>query len=69
MGRVCVVPKNWNVIRATPFWGRRLESLTCFWANVYVYTYRSPFNPEVFAEASQIFFRDAHVLPKLFSYE
>jgi hypothetical protein len=34
-----------------------------------VYTYRSRFTPEGVAEASQIFLRDAHVLPKSLSYE
>jgi hypothetical protein len=34
-----------------------------------VHTYHSRFIPKGVAEASQIFFRDAHVLPKLFSYE
>jgi hypothetical protein len=33
-----------------------------------LYTYIHTF-PERIAEASQIFLRDAHVLPKLFSYE
>jgi hypothetical protein len=35
----------------------------------YIYTYRWRFIPETVAEASQIFLRDTHVLPKLFSYE
>jgi hypothetical protein len=35
----------------------------------YVHTYHSRFIPEMVAEASQIFFQDAHVLPKLLSYE
>jgi hypothetical protein len=35
----------------------------------YIHTYRSRFIPERLAEASQIFLRDAHVLPKLLSYE
>jgi hypothetical protein len=34
-----------------------------------VHTYHSRFIPEGVAEASQIFLRDSHVLPKLFSYE
>jgi hypothetical protein len=33
----------------------------------YIHTYHSRFIPEGVAEASQIL-RDAHVLPKLFSY-
>jgi hypothetical protein len=36
--------------------------------NMY-HTYHSRFIPEGVAEASQIFLRDAHVLPKLVSYE
>jgi hypothetical protein len=35
----------------------------------YIHTYHSRFIPEGVAEASQIFLRDAHVLPQLFSYE
>jgi hypothetical protein len=35
----------------------------------YMHTYHLHFTPEGVAEASQIFLRDAHVLPKLFSYE
>jgi hypothetical protein len=31
----------------------------------YIHTYRSRFIPEGVAEASQIFIRDTHVLPKL----
>jgi hypothetical protein len=34
-----------------------------------VHTYHSHFIPEGVAEAFQIFFRNAHVLPKLISYE
>jgi hypothetical protein len=37
--------------------------------STYVHTYHSRFIPKGIAEASQIFLRDAHVLPKLFSYE
>jgi hypothetical protein len=43
----------------------RLEYLYSF----NVHTYRSRLIPEEVAEASQIFPRDAHVLPKLLSYE
>jgi hypothetical protein len=35
----------------------------------YIHTYQSRFIPEGIAEASQIFLRDTHVLPKLFSYK
>jgi hypothetical protein len=35
----------------------------------YILTYHSRFIPEGVAEVSQIFLRDTHVLPKLFSYE
>jgi hypothetical protein len=35
----------------------------------YIHTYHSRFIPEGVAEAFQIFFRVAHVLPKLVSYE
>jgi hypothetical protein len=35
----------------------------------YIHIYHSRFIPEGVAEASQIFLRDAHVLPKLFGYE
>jgi hypothetical protein len=34
-----------------------------------MHIYHSLFIPEGVAEASQIFLRDAHVLPKLLSYE
>jgi hypothetical protein len=34
-----------------------------------IHTYHSRFIPERVAEASQIFLRDAHVLPKLLSYK
>jgi hypothetical protein len=34
----------------------------------HIHTYRSRFIPEGLAEASQIFLRDAHFLPKLLSY-
>jgi hypothetical protein len=34
-----------------------------------IHTYHSRFIPKEVAEASQIFLRDAHVLPKLLSYE
>jgi hypothetical protein len=34
-----------------------------------IHTYHSRFIPEAVAEASQIFRRGTHVLPKLFSYE
>jgi hypothetical protein len=41
--------------------------------NTYVrtYTYVIPFKlyPERVTEASQVFLRDAHILPKLFSYK
>jgi hypothetical protein len=37
--------------------------------NLYIHTYRARFIPERVAEASQRVLRDAHVLPKLFSYE
>jgi hypothetical protein len=40
--------------------------LNCY---LYVHTYHSRFIPEGIADASQILLRDAHVLPKLFSYE
>jgi hypothetical protein len=37
---------------------------------IYIHTYHARFIPEGFAEASQIFLRDAHVLPKLvFEFE
>jgi hypothetical protein len=36
---------------------------------IILHTYYSRFIPEGVAEASQIFLRTAHVLPKLFSYE
>jgi hypothetical protein len=35
----------------------------------YIHTYHSRFIPKGVAEASQIFLRDTHVLPKLFNYE
>jgi hypothetical protein len=35
----------------------------------WLHTYHSRFIPEGVAEASQIFLRDTHGLPKLFSYE
>jgi hypothetical protein len=35
----------------------------------YIHTYHSRFITERIAEVSQIFLRDAHVLPKLLSYE
>jgi hypothetical protein len=38
-------------------------------SKLYIHTYRSRFIPEGAAEASQIFLRDAHVLPKLLTYE
>jgi hypothetical protein len=34
-----------------------------------IHTYHSRLIPEGVTEASQIFLRDAHVLPKLISYE
>jgi hypothetical protein len=34
-----------------------------------IHTFHLSFIPEGVAEASQIFLRGAHVLPKLFSYE
>jgi hypothetical protein len=37
--------------------------------HTYIHTYHSRFIPEGVAEASQIFFQDAHLAPKLFSYE
>jgi hypothetical protein len=37
--------------------------------NTYMHTYHSRFILEGVAEASQIFLREAHVLPKLLSYE
>jgi hypothetical protein len=37
--------------------------------NSYIHTYHSRFIPEGVAEASQTFLQNAHVLPKLFSYE
>jgi hypothetical protein len=37
--------------------------------HIYIHTYHSRFIPEGAAEAYQIFLRDAHVLPQLFSYE
>jgi hypothetical protein len=40
---------------------------TGLWDNIH--TYQSRFIPEGVAEASQIFLREAHVLPKLLSYE
>jgi hypothetical protein len=47
--------------------------LSCVWCaktlNIYIHTYHSRFFPEGVAEAFQIFLRDAHVLPKLLSYE
>jgi hypothetical protein len=36
---------------------------------VYIHTYHSRFISKGVTEASQIFFRDAHILPKLLSYE
>jgi hypothetical protein len=36
---------------------------------IHIHTYHSRFIPEGVAEASQIFLRDTHVLPKLVSYE
>jgi hypothetical protein len=36
---------------------------------LYIHTYHSSFIPEGVAKASQIFLRDVHVLPKLFSFE
>jgi hypothetical protein len=35
----------------------------------YIHTHHSSFIPEGVAKVSQIFLRDTHVLPKLFSYE
>jgi hypothetical protein len=40
-----------------------------FLCNTYIHTYHSRFIPEGVEEASQIFLREAHVLPKLLSYE
>jgi hypothetical protein len=40
-----------------------------FYQIKYIHTYHSRFIPEGVSEASQIYLRDAHVLPKLFSYE
>jgi hypothetical protein len=37
--------------------------------HTYIHTYHSRFIPDGVAEVPQIFLRDAHVLPKLFSYE
>jgi hypothetical protein len=36
---------------------------------LYIHTYHPRFIPEGVAEASQIFLRDTHVIPKLVSYE
>jgi hypothetical protein len=36
---------------------------------IHTYTYHSRFIPKWVAEVSQIFLGDAHVSPKLFSYE
>jgi hypothetical protein len=36
---------------------------------IIIHTYHSRFIPEGLAEASQMFFRDAHILTKLLSYE
>jgi hypothetical protein len=35
----------------------------------FIHTYRTRFIPEELAKASQVFLRDAHVFPKLLSYE
>jgi hypothetical protein len=47
-------------------------SVTVFMARLsiyrYIHTYYSRFIPDGAPEASQIFLRDAHVLPKIFSY-
>jgi hypothetical protein len=45
---------------------RKAISLSTY---IYIHTYHSQFTPEGAAEASQTFLRDAHVLPKLCSYE
>jgi hypothetical protein len=36
---------------------------------IHIHTYHSRFIPEGVVEVSQIFLRDTHVLPTLFSYE
>jgi hypothetical protein len=43
--------------------------IVIFLQNEKSHTYGSRFIPEEVAETSQIFLRDAHVLPKLLSYE
>jgi hypothetical protein len=48
---------------------RYLCNKKCVWFGKYIHTYHSHFIPEGVAEASQIFLRDAHVLPKLLSYD
>jgi hypothetical protein len=40
-----------------------------FLRQLHIHTYHSRFIPKGVAEASQIFLRDTHVLPKLVSYE
>jgi hypothetical protein len=49
--------------------GRRIGvSVEIYYYN-YIHKYHSRFIPEEVAQASQILLRDAHVLPKLLSYE
>jgi hypothetical protein len=44
------------------------QQLELLLSDTYIHTYHSRFIPPI-AEASQIFLRDAHVLPKLLIYE
>jgi hypothetical protein len=56
-----------------PDWRLLLNSLFIDTTNlafvIYIHTYHSRFIPEGVADAAHIFLQDAHVLPKLFSYE
>jgi hypothetical protein len=46
-----------------------VDVISVAFKDVVMHTYHSRFIPERIAEASQIFLRDAQVLPQLFSYE
>jgi hypothetical protein len=48
---------------------RKFATDPVYCAFTYIHTYHSRFIPEGVAETSQIFLRDAHVLPTLVSYE
>jgi hypothetical protein len=49
--------------------GRSYSFIPSWTIHENIHTYHSCFIPEGVAEASQIFLRDAQVLPKLFSYK